>query len=195
MGASVARTWRSGSTASWRSWRHRCAFQHLRLFLWEWSGVCVWSDQRLLRNGEADLFDFHGFAAWNATTAIGGYTPHPPTLNPPALPLPPAKSFLALPGAITNTIRERLSLVAGGHIPLARLVQHALAAASCGAESSVAAASAAAAPPGQGSAGAAYHGAGLATSQEVHAHARALPLLLGCYLESQGRLQVGGATI
>lgn len=96
-----------------------------------------------------------------------------------------------MPGAITNTIRERLSVLSGAHVPLARLVQHALAVASCGAESPSSAAAAAAAAPAQGGGAAPYQGAGLATSQEVHAHARALPLLLGCYLESHGRVQVG----
>ncbi|KAI8463089.1 MAG: hypothetical protein J3K34DRAFT_527270 [Monoraphidium minutum] len=93
-----------------------------------------------------------------------------------------AQAFLALPGSITNAVREHLSAVLVGHVPLARLVQHALAVASCGAP---------AAGSGGGGGGAApYQGAGLATSQEVHAHARALPLLLGCYMENHGRQQL-----
>jgi hypothetical protein len=118
----------------------------------------------------------HALSKYHGSRMPAGADPSPP----PPLTTLFVQASLALPGCITDAARERLTAVHAGHTALARLVQHALAVAS----SSVTAAAAGA------SGGLPFHSSGMATSQEVHAHARALPLLLGCYLGSEGRLQV-----
>ena len=101
-----------------------------------------------------------------------------------------------MPGAVVNAARAQLCAVAGGHAALAALVQRALFVASAGAASaasSPAASSSAstggAAPAGQGPSAAPslLTASPALTSQEAHAHARALPLLIGCYLGSDSR--------
>ncbi len=120
-------------------------------------------------------------------------TPDHPT--PTCKPQTNHQASLALPGAITNAVRARLLAVPAGHVPLARLAQHALATASNGAASMTSSA----APSGAPAAGAGGGGAGglqgPVLSQELHAHARALPLVVGCYLGNEGRLQVRGAAV
>ena len=86
-----------------------------------------------------------------------------------------------MPEAIANSIRERMVAVPAGHVPLARMLEHSLA---VGTSSAPAAAQAAA-----------QQTSTLVTSQEAHAHLRALPLLLGCYLGHHGRVQVKGPSI